>query len=170
MIRALLIMIALAVAGVACGAGGGGRSGTAPAKVIYSAGMCDGASGGPAVTWIGSAPDLQSVYERIRHRQPGGKAQPPPAVDFATRAVLWVRMGRQPSAGYGLSLQEPGTEIGDGTLILRVKWLEPAPDRVYAQVITSPCLLVSVPRGGYHRVEVRDEHGTVRMHTDVSAP
>lgn len=166
MIRTVLT-IAAALAGVACAALGAGRPSAEPAKVIFSAAMCGDTSRDPAVTWIGSASDLRAVYDRIQRHQVGGDSHEPPPVDFSRRAVLWVQMGMQPSAGYGLSLQAPGARISAATLILHVKWLEPVPGRLYAQVITHPCLLVTVPRGSYHQVEVRDQHGTRRMRAEV---
>lgn len=166
MSRAVLLL-ALALAGLACAALGAGRAPADLTRVIFNSGMCGDVSRDPAVIWIGSASDLGAAYERIQRRQVGGAGPGPPQVDFSTRAVLWVQMGMQPSAGYGLSLQEAGAEIGAGTLTLHLKWLEPAPGRLYAQVITHPCLLVTVPRGGYQRVEVRDQHGALRMQTEV---
>lgn len=164
--RAALAM-ALVLAGGACAATGSRGGAAAGVEVVFRAAMCGDTSREPAVTWIGTAPALRAVYKRIRRHQTGEGAGASMPVDFSSRAVVWVQMGMQPSAGYGLSLQDPAAEIDAATLTLHVKWLEPSPDRVYAQVVTRPCLLVAVPRAGYDRVRVRDQKGTVRMEAEV---
>jgi len=166
-IRAVLIG-SVATAATACMAASDGQSPAAAAQVIFSASMCGDTSRGPQVTWLDSAPALQAVYDRIHRHQVGGDDRPPASVDFSSRAVLWVQMGMQPSAGYGLRLQDPGAGIGADTLTLHVSWLEPAPGRLYAQVVTHPCLLVTVPKAGYRRIQVRDQHGALRMQTEIS--
>lgn len=87
--------------------------------------------------------------------------------DFNRRAAVLLEMGKQPSPGYGLTLQPGAWRIADDTLILGVNWLTPLPGRVYPQVIAHPCLLVDVPRGGYRHIQVHDQHGAVRMRGDA---
>jgi len=166
-IRRAALAMALALASGACAATGTRGDPAAGVEVVFRAAMCGDTSKGPAVTWIGTASALRAVYKRIvRHQTEEGAGASVP-VDFSSRAVVWVQMGMQPSAGYGLSLQDPAAEIDAGTLTLHMKWLAPSPDRVYAQVVTRPCLLVAVPRADYDRVRVRDQQGSVRMEAEV---
>lgn len=166
--RAIHLVLIAALAGCGCTPGGAGQNGGGGARVIFSSSMCGTSSRQPEIAWVGSASALAQVYEQIRRGTIGGRTQTPPPVDFARRAVLWLQMGMQPSAGYGLSLQDQGAAIAADTLTLHVKWLEPAPGRLYAQMVTHPCLLVSVPKGDYHLVEVRDQHGKLRLRTETA--
>lgn len=142
-----------------CTAMNGGYGAGGDVRPLYAASMCGSGTRQARLTWIDDARQLQRFSDRITGRRPSVPLQ----VDFATRAVVLVEMGAAPSAGYGLSLQDRRAAVAGGYLTLYIKWLEPAPERVYAQVVTHPCLLVSVPRGAYHRLRVRDQRGVVRL-------
>jgi hypothetical protein len=91
-----------------------------------------------------------------------GGEQPSPAVDFPREGVLAVSMGQKRTAGYGLALAEPEVAIADGTATVVVRFDEPPPGAIVAQVLTSPCLLVRVPRAGIREIRVVDPGGAVR--------
>lgn len=141
-----------------------GQGGASP-RVLFTSAMCGSRTHAPQVTWIDTPADLQRVLERFRQRQPSVTEPPPP--DFTRRAAVLLEMGVQPSPGYGLTLQAGRWNISDDTLVLHVNWLTPSPGRVYPQVIVHPCLLIGVPRGGYRHIEVRDQHGALRMRGDT---
>ncbi|HUP91125.1 MAG TPA: protease complex subunit PrcB family protein [Solimonas sp.] len=82
----------------------------------------------------------------------------------ATPFVL-VEMGERSSAGYGLAVSRTAGRRGED-LILRATFLSPAPGRMTAQMITSPCVLVSIPQANYRAVEVIDQGGTLRATTE----
>ena len=65
-------------------------------------------------------------------------------------------MGKYPTAGYQLELAAETAEINDHDLTLFVSWVEPPVAALVAQVITSPCLLISIPKGDYSVIRVRD--------------
>ena len=65
-------------------------------------------------------------------------------------------MGQKPTGGYSIDPAESGLEIRADTATLRVAWSTPPPDAVRAQVITRPCLLLALPKGGYARTRVVD--------------
>lgn len=72
-----------------------------------------------------------------------------------------VEMGERNSGGYGLAISRLAGRRG-GTLILRGSFIAPGADDVVSQAISSPCVLVSLPREGYSAVEVVDQDGRVR--------
>ena len=76
-------------------------------------------------------------------RQHAG-AKPLPKVDFTTRTVLAVFLGSRPSAGYGVEITRTRQE--GKTLIVEWREVPPGRDSLVAQVITSPAVLVSIPR------------------------
>jgi protease stability complex PrcB-like protein len=71
-------------------------------------------------------------------------SKPAPEVDFSRSAVVGVFLGTRPTAGYGVTITSIGAKAGVAT----VEYLErrPTPGRMTAQVITSPFILVTVPR------------------------
>jgi hypothetical protein len=70
-----------------------------------------------------------------------------------------VDMGRKPSSGYGLKLLSDKLLVADQVARFGLKWIEPAPGRVQAQVISYPCLYLKVEKGEYNRLEAVDESG-----------
>jgi hypothetical protein len=100
----------------------------------------------------------------------GAPAVAAPGVDFARDGVVLVAMGRRSTAGYALALASRRAEVKGGVATLSVRFEEPAPGAVLAQVVTSPCLLVALPRKGLREVRVVDAGGVVRAVAPVSAP
>lgn len=80
--------------------------------------------------------------------------------------VIVVEMGERPTAGYRLEVREGMSRIEEGTLILALDWLPPAPDAMVAQVVTAPCIVVGAPDGDYGRIEVRDNTLDLRAITE----
>jgi hypothetical protein len=114
------------------------------------------------VEWIADGEAYVFAYKRTKQHIVGD-ASKPPLVDFTRQRVIAVYMGKRPTAGYGLGLASRNAEVGErGVLTLVVSWIEPLADAVLAQVITSPCLLVSVPKGDHVTIQVVDGGGTVR--------
>ncbi len=146
-----------------------GDQGETSLDVIFSSAMCGTQTQAPRVTWIGTPTDLRRALEPFQTQQLPRVTLEPPSLDFTRRAAVLLEMGMQPSPGYGLTLLPGQWTVDDGTLVLHVNWLTPPPGRVFAQVITHPCLVVSVPRGGYRHIEVRDQHGIVRMRAGTRA-
>lgn len=127
------------------------------ADEIYAGVHCGGAGSAPNAAWITSQAAMQDQYDNMAKTL--GMSQPEmPNVDFATEGVLVVRMGRQLTAGYALSLSESNVELKDGDAVVKVSRIEPAEGSIQAQVLTSPCLMVKLPAKGFSRVRVVDQH------------
>ena len=118
----------------------------------------------PSVVWISGSEAYKAAYEQTRRHILGG-ADYLPAVDFTRSHVVAVYMGKYSTAGYQLELSVETAEINDHELTLFVSWVEPPVDALVAQVITSPCLLVSIPKGDYSAIRVRDAGGGIRAST-----
>ena len=125
-----------------------------PVTVIAEAQHC-GDDDGPAVTRIDNTDDLIRRYDRL------GIPAPVPEIDFDDRQVLLLGMGQQPTPGYGMA--DPDVRLHDDTLLITIDWQQPLPGLLQAQVITSPCLLISLPAVPFERIEVRDRDGQLRM-------
>jgi hypothetical protein len=68
--------------------------------------------------------------------------------------TLTIALGERPNTGYGLELV--GQSERDGEFDLLYREIRPQPGRMYAQVITQPCLQVILPKG-WHKVTVKNQ-------------
>ena len=66
--------------------------------------------------------------------------------------VLTVFLGQRPTPGYGASLES--VTLDGRILQVSLEKREPDPERMMAQVITTPCLLLELPVRGWQEVEV----------------
>jgi hypothetical protein len=158
--RAGLALVVAALASSGCA-----RARVVPAQVVRSGAQCGGSATTTAAHWLGTEAALR---EALGASGPLGLAAAEPfPVDFSQQGVVLVSVGQRPTAGYAISLAAPGAEVKDGVATLTVKLEEPAPGAVLAQVVTSPCLLVALPREGLREVRVVDSAGAVRATAPV---
>ncbi len=151
--RVLLMGAALAAASMGCA-----MQSVQPvpqAEVLYRGGQCGGAQAG--LSWLGDAESYHAVLSRTRAPSSGTL----PEVDFADTGVVYVEMGERPTAGYGLDFL--GARIEGEALVLELDWREPPEDAFTAQVITQPCLLLSMPKGDYREIRAEDSQGQERL-------
>lgn len=80
-----------------------------------------------------------------------------------------VEMGSRPTGGYGLAVAR-AAELRGELLVLQATFVSPAAGTLRTQAISTPCVLVQLPRGRYHDVEVQDQSGAVRVRGDTLAP
>ncbi|MDG4598055.1 MAG: protease complex subunit PrcB family protein [Candidatus Contendobacter sp.] len=156
----LWAMALTAVAGCAQPVGNAAGDATLPITALASQGQCGGLSR-PAVRWIADAGEWREVYAQINRQWLN--PSPPPVVDFPRAGVLLIAMGQQSTAGYGLRLADDVAALRAGVLTIRVDWREPPPGRRQAQVMTSPCLLVTVPAVDFTWIRVVDREGRARL-------
>lgn len=71
-------------------------------------------------------------------------APEPPAVDFGTEMVVVAAMGRRPSGGYSIEIDE--VRRADGRLYASVVETSPGPGCFATQALTAPLVAVRVPR------------------------
>jgi hypothetical protein len=76
--------------------------------------------------------------------------QPKPAinieVDYNKQSLIVVALGQKPTAGFYLQIESKEAIIKKQKLYLPIRVIEPDEDSVQAQVITSPCHIISVPQ------------------------
>lgn len=84
-----------------------------------------------------------------------GVTQPPlPSVDFARETVLAVFMGPRSTGGYGLDVG--GVTFEGGDLFVDLIEIRPEPGAMVTQALTSPWMVVRIPRGGFSAVWFRN--------------
>jgi hypothetical protein len=156
----------LAAAGLsACQAGGiPPRDGEQEPEIIsLAAGThCGHGSREPAARWLDTADAWQAAYRRMNRQVLGPDSPPPQPPDFTRYGILQVFMGQQSTGGYRLRLLQPQLGHTPAGASVRVEWLPPPPGTLSTQVLTSPCLVLAVPRGAYRSLRVTDQRGRTR--------
>lgn len=78
----------------------------------------------------------------------------PPVVDPSRETLVAVFMGERPSGGYAVSVR--GVAIEQGDLVVELSFSSPAPGSMTTMALTSPWLILRVPRSGVPAVWFRD--------------
>ena len=71
-------------------------------------------------------------------------ARPQPAVDFGREFVAALFLGSRPTGGFGVEVVGAGTKAG--AFVVQYRETRPGPDAITTQVITSPFVLVTMPK------------------------
>lgn len=132
-----------------------------PVRILYQDVLCGGNRPTPSVTLVTDSDQLKRILIESKGRMLG-QSPPVPTVDFDAEHVVTIQMGQKPTGGYGIELVEPDATLKDGEALIRLRWIEPAPGSIVTQILTSPCLIVSLPKGAYEKIAITDENGNVR--------
>lgn len=132
------------------------------ATVLFQGQQCGRQASAPALSRIEDAQALAALAKRIGRPFPFSEEP-----DLQRRIVLLVEMGMRPTTGYGLALADSAVAVKRSSAALTLAWRRPPPDAMLAQMVTSPCLLLSLPPAGYDRVEVFDDSGARRLVLDL---
>ncbi|MBV9210079.1 MAG: DUF885 family protein [Acidobacteria bacterium] len=84
----------------------------------------------------------QAEWQRV-WRTVGGD-RPMPEVNFNTRAVVVVYQGRKSTGGYSIAVEE--IRRTGSNLVVKVKEQSPRPGEITTDALTSPFVVVSIPR------------------------
>ncbi len=79
-----------------------------------------------------------------------------PDINFSDEQPVLIAWGRQGNAGYRIELDKNEARIENGTVLLPVRFEQPDPDKMQAQVMTSACLIVTLPKEGYTKIIAGD--------------
>ena len=88
------------------------------------------------------------------------------AVDFSRRSVFQLSMGQQPNTGSGLGVN--GASVDAQRLTVNAVWQLPEPGRMYAMMVTQPCVVFSLPRSDYRSARVVDQNGQQRLAVELA--
>ena len=135
------------------------------AEVIYQSQQCNMQE--PHASWISSQSQLQSLFVNLQKSFINNQTAKPPAIDFLQFGGLLVAMGQKNTGGYGLKMMADSVELNDKVLSVSLQWQEPKPGMIVIQALTSPCLLMKIPKGEYRRIEIKDQVGTIRLQVSL---
>lgn len=119
------------------------------------------------LVWIPSQQEYQTLFSNLRRSYIENQAKPPPLVEWQDYSAILVAMGQKNTGGYGLDVGNTDATVDDGVLSITLQWHEPKSGMIVTQVLTSPCLLLKVPKGDYHRIEIKDQAGETRLKVSV---
>ena len=162
----LIIFAVLTVLLFACGGSDVKKSSTVVATQIYAGFHCGSSSGQASVEWIADQMLLEGAFSKLS-KQFSATGTAAPKVDFSSQRVVLVYMGQRPTAGYGLRLASNKFRAYEQTAEVTLEWVKPGKGMVTAQVITNPCVVLTVPKAGYERLQIVDTGGEVRLRIEV---
>lgn len=73
-------------------------------------------------------------------------------INYQRERVVLASIGRKSTGGYSVVLQ--ASELVDDVLRLTVRVIEPEPDAVVSQVLTTPCAVIAVTADGWKDIEL----------------
>lgn len=141
------IFLSLPVATIAvwaqdCGAHEGRPTRTI--ETVYASSNCGPSSSFREGRIIGSGREFRAVWQAITAGQYPELS--PPAIDFKKRRAILVGLGANPNAGYRLELADGIAKSRRGVFHIRFREIRPSPEAIYAQVVVTPCVVVSIDR------------------------
>lgn len=142
--------------GTACAGPSGKAMTDRPVQVLQQrqASQCPWRGEGAAVF------DTEAAWRQaLGGRDPAAVFDAP--VDWSRQRVVAYTMDTQPTLGYGIELQASAVAQRGEVLRLPVRLVRPAPGSMQAMALSRPCLLLTVPRGDWRVLEVRDVDGDV---------
>lgn len=161
------LVTAWLVAACQSGTGASDAGGRSPlsAERIWQSGQCGQRTAGSR--WIEDRAALERVVRAADPQSPDTDAARAPAVDLDRRRVVLIALGARPTAGYGMALPRDTLDVQGDRAVLHIAVTRPAVDSMQAQVMTAPCMLVAVERGGYAALDILDSegrrHGSLRL-------
>jgi len=142
---------------------------TLKAEQLFAGVQCGGQGQTVLVHWIADESNYHDLQENFSAGTIGGKlSQNLPQVDFSTHGVLMVGMGEKPTAGYSLSLGAQEVEVDKGVALIHLSWQEPPVGAILAQVVTSPCVFLRLPKADFSKVRIMDQNSKVKAEVMIS--
>jgi hypothetical protein len=125
-----------------------------PITSIYASNSCGFAE--KQIRHISSTSELSQFFAALPYHFPK-KAQIAPAVDFETEMVILYALGQRPNNGYRIEQYEDFAIIQNRTLLLPLRTQQPDADRLYGEMITTPCQFFTLPKKAFSTI-ITDSH------------
>jgi hypothetical protein len=110
-------------------------------------------------TWITSPESLRRFTRRCHADRIGGIPADLKTLDFNRFGLLGVEIGQRPTSGYGVERGTVTATLENQNAVITLTCRRPAPGAINAQVVTSPWILIRLPRGTYRTIILKDQHG-----------
>jgi hypothetical protein len=80
-------------------------------------------------------------------------------LDFGEFDVIVISMGQKPTPLYSVDVPKDSATLHGTVLTISAVWQRPPEGAILAQVITSPCIAITVPKTPYDSVRVENQNG-----------
>ncbi len=80
-------------------------------------------------------------------------------IDFGQSTVIVISMGQKPTPGYAVEVLEDSAVLQGESLNISSVWRQPAEGAILAQVLTSPCIAITVSTTRFNTVKINDQQG-----------
>ena len=130
---------------------------TGAIEQIFQTDRCNDLSRGGFVWFT----DTVGFNDWLSPLSPEQQAQVKSRVDFSQQGVLLIDYGIAGTGGAGTTVMSKGLELKGSEAIVKIKRYEPSPTdkKKRAQVVSHPCSLHAMPRGGFNTLVVHSELG-----------
>lgn len=134
----------------------------APVQVLYRGSRCPATQPGirvihDAASWAKWQRQRQQTFFPASNEPEDTAAD----LDFGNVSVIVISMGQKPTPGYAVDVSKGSVTLQGSSLIIRTVWQQPPEGAILAQVITSPCIAISVPSAQYSTVKVENQNGDI---------
>ena len=160
---AVLVFVLFFPSGCVSGRSHSKKKPTLNVRVLFKGDQCGINRLNPHAIWIEDPGDFKKTYAQLTRYTIGTQQDLSSQVDFSREGILIAAMGLKTTGGYGLDLKQEFAVISDNTAVLSVFWIEPPKEAVLPQIITSPCLAISLPKGPYSQIQLLDQDARLRL-------
>lgn len=130
---------------------------------LHQGSNCGKTSDTPMALWIDDHKRLRTVLNDLnRGRIGSGMPEWAREFDFSSHAILFVQMGQRPTAGFSLELIPGRAFVSGRSATVALKWIRPAADVRVAQVITTPCIWLKMPKKSFSTIKILDQAGKLK--------
>ena len=136
---------------------------TLKVRLLFKGDQCGTNRLNPHAIWIEDPDQIQKMLIRLTKYTIGAQQDLSSRIDFSREGILILAMGQKPTGGYGLELNREFAALSDDTAVLSVSWIDPPADAILPQVITSPCLMLILPKGPYSQIQLLDQDAHPRL-------
>ena len=140
---------------------------TLKVRLMFKGNQCMTNRLNPHAIWIEDPDQFKKTYARLSRHTIGAQQDLSSRVDFSREGILIVAMGQKPTGGYGLELNREFAVISDDTAVLRVSWIDPPKGAILPQIITSPCLVIILPKGPYSQIQLLDQDAHLQLQLPI---
>ena len=133
-----------------------------PVQVVYRGSRCPAAQ--PGIQVIRDA-DSWTEWQRQREQMFFSVSNEPEDeeanLDFGQVTVIVISMGQKPTPSYAVEVTEGSAVLQGESLNISSVWQQPAEGAILPQVLTSPCIAITVPRARFNAVKIENQHGDI---------
>ena len=127
-----------------------------PVTIVVSSAQCNLGDRELNGRFLVDEADAAQLLQRVVRPRFGVDAALPNELDFTRQRAVVISLGAKPTPGYGLDVAATAV-IDEGVLMLDVTLTSPPPGRMLPQVITTPCVVLALPKDGYQWLALVDK-------------